>query len=88
VTTTATTAYGYDRLVAGTNKGNHGMSTGATARTAYKTHLAKSETRLTACGITIKNSYFLIVPEFGLTGEEWADRLVDCSKCRRHMTAK
>lgn len=81
----ATTAYGYDRMVQGMHKGNSGISTGATSRPGGKSHLANSSDKRTACGIVVDSSYSLIVPRHGMSGEQWADRMVTCSKCRTHM---
>jgi hypothetical protein len=81
----ATTAYGYDRIVQGMHKGNSGISTGATARSGGRAHLAMSDTKLTACGITVDSSYALIVPRWEMTGEQHADRFITCQKCRRKV---
>lgn len=81
----ATTAYGFDRMVQAMNKGNVGIRTGSTPRAGGKMHLADSATHRTACGISPDSSYGLIVPRHGMTGEQWADRLVTCQKCRKAM---
>ena len=78
----ATTAYGFDRMVTGLHSGNVGIRTGSQGRSGGRTHLARSADKRTACGITVNASYSLIVPKHGLTGEQWADYLVTCSKCR------
>lgn len=79
----ATTAYGYDRVVTALHRGNVGIKTGATGRKGGRTHLASSETRLTACGRSIDSSLALIVPRSDMTGEQWADRIVSCSTCKK-----
>ena len=84
-TTTATTAYGFDRMVTALHMGNGGYRTGATSRPGGQAHLAMKATKETACGRTIKSSYVKIVPLHGLNGEEWADRMVTCKTCRKSM---
>jgi hypothetical protein len=84
--TRPTTAYGFDRTVTALHKGNVGIRSGSTRRSGGRTHLADGTTKITACGITVDSSYGLIVPQHGLTGEQWADRLVDCQKCRKAVS--
>ena len=84
-TPTATTAFGFDRMVQGMHNGNVGIRTGSTQRSGGKMHIANSSDKRTACGQIIDSSYSLIVPRHGMTGEQWAERLVTCTKCRRVM---
>ena len=84
---TATTAYGFDRMVTALQFATSGMRSGSGGgKSTGHTHLAMKATKLTACGRQIKSSYALIVPLHGLSGEAWADRSVDCSTCRKAMT--
>tara|TARA_R110000868_G_scaffold386963_1_gene655432 strand:- start:4634 stop:4858 length:225 start_codon:yes stop_codon:yes gene_type:complete len=73
---TATTAYGYDRMV---------WHSGA--RIVGHTHLANSVGWLTACGRRMNSSYGLISPLGEMSGEEWADRHVTCPACKNRFAS-
>jgi hypothetical protein len=79
------TLFGYDRLATGLHKGNVGIRTGSTARSAGKTHLFNSSTQRTACGQQRQTMMISLVPDY-VTESSWHVRVALCNRCRKHLT--